>query len=278
VNANDIATTGAQPKWFLGALLLPEGTESKFVDKVFEDLQTACSQVGAELVGGHTEITSGLDRAILTGTMLGEVEKESLITPQGARPGDIILLSKGIPIEAGSILAREFVHRLRHLGPAILEQARNLLTDPGISVVKEALIASRVGGVTAMHDPTEGGLAAGLWELADAAGVGLLVDIQAIPIYPEAAQICRALSLDPFSAIASGALLLTVDQSHLVEVTSALQQAEIPIATIGKITDGTGVRMIDSGVEKDWPRPGRDALAMLFEGEGKDRLGSDDER
>lgn len=268
VNANDIATTGAQPKWFLATLLLPEGTESGFVEQVFTDLQAACSQVGAELVGGHTEITSDLNRAILTGTMLGEVDKEALITPQGARPGDLILLSKGIPIEAGSILAREFTHKLTQLETTTLERARNMLIDPGISVVKEALIASRVGGVTAMHDPTEGGLAAGLWEMADAAQVELSVEIGAIHILPEVDEICRTLSVDPYSAIASGALLLTVDPARVIEVISALREAEIPIAQIGKVSQGTGVRVVDTGVEDEWPRPERDALAILFEQAG----------
>lgn len=277
VNANDIATTGAQPKWFLATLLLPESTESYFVEQVFADLQTACTQVGAVLVGGHTEITSDLNRAILTGTMLGEVEKGSLITPRGAQPGDVILLSKGIPIEAGSILVREFAHKLGHLEPTTIERARNMLIDPGISVVREALVASRVGGVTAMHDPTEGGLAAGLWEMADAAEVGLLIEIEAVPILPEVELICRTLSIDPFSAIASGALLLTVDQARAVEVTSALLQAEIPIAQIGKVSQGSGVRVVDSGVEKELPRPERDALAMLFEQRENDRIASGDE-
>ena len=136
INANDIVTTGAQPSWFLVTLLLPEGSGPDLVDEIFADLGDACAEVGAELIGGHTEITADLNRPLISGTMLGEVAKSSLITPKGARPGDIILLSKGVPIEAGSILARECTDQFTHLDPAVVENARAYLTDPGISVVK----------------------------------------------------------------------------------------------------------------------------------------------
>jgi hydrogenase maturation factor len=275
VNANDIVTTGAQPKWFLVTLLLPEGTDADLVEEIFADLQNACAEIGAELIGGHTEITADLNRPIISGTMLGEVAKSALITPKGARPGDIVLLTKGVPIEAGSIIARECTDQLSHLDPNIVNNARAYLTDPGISVVKEALIASRVGGVTAMHDPTEGGLACGLWELADAAGYGIEVTRSTITILPEAEIICRELEINPLFAIASGALLLSVAKSRVRAVTSAIEDANIPVAPIGTITKHTGVAFKEDGVEM--PRPERDAIAKLFERSDVDFGASDNE-
>ncbi len=265
VNANDIATTGAEPRWFLATLLLPEGTKSELVEEIFTQLTSACSEIGAELVGGHTEITSGLDRPIISGTMLGEVSKASLITPKGATPGDIVLLTKGIPIEAGSILARECTDLLQDIDPKILERASEYLTRPGISVVKEALIATKTGGVTAMHDPTEGGLASGLWELADAANVGICIDEKSIHILPEAEIICEKLNVDPISAIASGALLLTVTEGAVERIIAALEKVEIPVSRIGQVFQGEGVFTDRYGVMEKMSWPERDAIATLFE-------------
>lgn len=277
VNANDIVTTGAQPKWFMATLLLPEGAGSILVERIFSELTAACSEVGAELIGGHTEVTADLNRPIVSGTMLGEVNKDSLITPQGARPGEVVLLSKGIPIEAGSILARECADHLQRLEPEIIERARNYLREPGISVVKEALIAAQTGGVTAMHDPTEGGLASGLWELADAAGIGMIIDKEAIHILPEAGIICQELSIDPLSAIASGALLLTVVESSVENIISAVGDANIPITRIGYVTEDEGIVFEHAGGEEELPRPERDAIAALFERLSEDSSGSDNE-
>src|SRR5512136_3108998 len=107
VNANDLAVRGAKPAWFLMTLLLPEAqAEESLLADIFTQVRDACGAVGASLVGGHTEVTSGLDRPILAGTMLGEVEKDRLVTTAGARVGDTVLLSKGIAIEGTSILAR----------------------------------------------------------------------------------------------------------------------------------------------------------------------------
>ncbi len=150
--------------------------------------------------GGHTEITAGLERPILVGTLIGEVERERLITPRGASPGDRILLTKGVPIEATAILAREFPERLNGvLNPDELQQARDFLHDPGISVLREARLAVQAGRVTAMHDPTEGGVACALWELAEASDRSLVVDPATIPVPALAARVCQAFGLDPLA-------------------------------------------------------------------------------
>ena len=265
VNANDVATTGAAPKWFLATLLLPErGSEEQLVQSIFREVGDACRSVGAQLLGGHTEITTGLERPILCGTMLGEIPRERLITPQGARPGDRILLTKGVPIEATSILAHEFRDRLLALSPSLLARALNYLHDPGISVVPEALAAAEAGGVTAMHDPTEGGLASGLWELAQASKTGMVVDYEAIPIPDESREICAALAINPLEAIASGALLLTVRPLDISRILDAITSKGIYAVEIGRVTAGSRVAMRRKGKTEilDWPK--RDALATLF--------------
>jgi len=264
INANDIATTGAHPKWFLSTILLPEGKGNKeLAENIFIQIEQACRELGITVIGGHTEITVGIDRPILAGTMLGEVPRGSLITPQGARPGDALLLTKGVPIEAGSILAREYEAPLAGLDQEIILRARDYIKNPGISVVNEAQIATRVGGVTAMHDPTEGGILCALWELADAAEVGLIVQLDAIPILYEAERMCDILDVDPLAAIASGALLLTVEKDSLEKQLLEINKSGIQVSQIGWTIEQKGV--FAEGDLQRIPRPKRDALSDLFE-------------
>ena len=266
VNANDVATCGAAPRWFLATLLLPQdASDQALAESIFEQIASACAEVGAQLVGGHTEITAGLDRPILCGTMLGEVSPKKLITPKGAKPGDVLLLTKGVPIEATSILARDFADRLTALPKPLLQRARDFLHDPGISVVPEALAAAETGAVTAMHDPTEGGLASGLWELSLAAQVGIEVHGEAIRVPPESAAICRELEINPLEAIASGALLLSVEADRGEEVRQAIQDAGVEACAIGELIAGSGVSIrTESGIEP-LAHPARDAIAKLYE-------------
>jgi hydrogenase maturation factor len=266
VNANDIVTTGAKPRWFLATLLLPaKSSDETMVRTIFRQITDACRSIEVELVGGHSEITTGLDRPIVAGTMLGEVAREKLITPNGARPGDQLLLTKGIPIEATSILAREFSNRLLDIPANVIDRARNFLHHPGISVVPEALAASRTGHVTAMHDPTEGGLAAGVWEMAIAADVGFVIDREAIYIPPESDQICAALGINPIESIASGALLLTVNKGGVGEVVDSIHAIGTKVTPIGDVIEGHDVAMRSADEIQPLPWPKRDAIAQLFE-------------
>jgi hydrogenase maturation factor len=267
INANDIATTGARPRWFMATLLLPEGqTDGALVQSIFDQIERACEEIGATLVGGHTEITAGLARPIVSGAMLGEVTPDRLITPKGAKPGDHLLLTKGIPIEATSLLAREVPEQLTAVPASVVEAARSLLTDPGISVLAEASAAAATGCVTAMHDPTEGGLAGGLWELSLASGLGIEVDRQAIYVLPEALTICRVLNVDPYTAIASGALLIAVQDERTGEVMGKIQAQGVRVADIGRLKIGSGVAFREGETLSPLPRPERDAVAGVFEG------------
>lgn len=271
VNANDIATTGALPRWLLVTMLLPQGrTTAEMVDQISEQIYEACRPLGIAVIGGHSEISHGLDRPIIVGTMIGEVAQEQLVTPQGARPGDRVLLTKGVPIEATAILAREFPKRLTGaLTPAELDEARAFLTNPGISVLDDARIALGAGKVTAMHDPTEGGLAAALWELAQASGRSLRVDAAAVPVPELSARVCRVFDLDPLATIASGALLLTVAAEDVSAIIQALACAAIPCAEIGLVEAGPPAVWQDTPQGREpWPWPARDELGKAYEAAG----------
>jgi hydrogenase maturation factor len=192
-----------------------------------------------DVIGGHTEVTYGIDRPILVSTVIGEVPHDELITPKGALAGDHILVTKGIPIEATALLAREFPERLSAvLTPEEIALAQQYLFEPGISVFKDARIAVQCGGVHAMHDPTEGGIATALLEMATASQKQLVIDPTKIPMPALSLRICRQFGLDPLGTIASGALLLAVDPSIVDTMLAAYQREGILAADIGFIRDG----------------------------------------
>ncbi len=267
VNANDVACCGAVPKWFLGTALLPVGTTPDQVERIFDQISDACDALGITMIGGHTEMTLDLPRPIVAGTMLGEVTKGEEVMTAGARPGDRVILTKGIAIEGTSLLAREMRPQLELAGvPAgVIDRAANYLYEPGISVVPEARIAHAAGGVTSMHDPTEGGLATALAELATASSTGVAIDGDAVPILPEAAELCAALGVDPWGLISSGALLITARSESAAKIVDAVTAAGIRATDIGEIRPvGEGLLLRREGVETPLPAFERDELARVL--------------
>ena len=268
INANDVATMGARPRWFLGTLLLPPACAPGDVERIFADIREACRTLGVTLIGGHTEVTDGVTRPILSGTLLGEVAKDRLVVNASARPDDVILLTQGIAIEGAAILAQDAGPQLEARGvpPAAIARAQAYLDDPGISVVPAAEALCRAVRPRAMHDPTEGGLAAALAELAAGAACGLAIDLDTVPLLPEAAVICDALGLDPLGLLASGALLAVVAPQDVVAALAALRAAGIVAAAIGRLTEpARGMRMLVNGEWHELPSFPRDELARFFE-------------
>jgi hydrogenase maturation factor len=268
VNANDVAVRGARPRWFLATLLLPEGgTTDDSVEALFAALHEACDELEVTLVGGHTEVTHGLDRPIVAGTMLGEVAKDRLVTTGGARVGDAVVMTKGVPLEGAAIIARERADDLRARGvpAATIRRAKAFLTQPGLSVVPEAELACELAAVHSMHDPTEGGIATALTELAEAAGVGLRIDRDRIMVLPEGRALCEAYGLDPLGTIASGALLMTLAPADAAIVVHALARESIDCHFIGQVVDrAQGVTLVDG--TRSWPMPvfAQDEITRLF--------------
>jgi hydrogenase expression/formation protein HypE len=269
VNANDIAVRGARPRWFLATLLLPAGsTTGASVDGLFAELHAACDELEVTLVGGHTEVTHGLDRPIIAGTMLGEVEKDRLVTTSGARVGDAVVMTKGVPLEGAAIIAREKEAELRALGisPTVIRRARGFLKTPGLSVRPEAEIACELTTVHAMHDPTEGGIATALVEMADAAGVGLRIDRDRIMVLPEGKALCAAFGLDPLGTIASGALLMTLTPADAGIVIHALARESIDCHFIGQVVPREqGVTLVSGSRQDAMPVFAQDEITRLFQ-------------
>lgn len=268
VNANDLVTTGATPLWFLATILLPEKAgDEALAERIFRQIHRACAELSVSLVGGHTEITYGLDRPIIVGQMLGEVDKGRLVTTRGAQVGDAIVLTKGVAIEGTAIIAREREQDLLQRGYALdfVVRAQRYLYEPGISVFREARLASQAFTPHAMHDPTEGGLATGLYELAEAADVGVFVEEEKVSVLPESRTLCAEFGLDPLGTIASGALLITLDSDEAPKLTAALEAEGIPAAVIGDVQPiGRGVRLARGGSATDLPKFPRDEIAKVF--------------
>lgn len=269
VNANDVAVMGARPSWFFVVVLLPEGAATpELAEAIMADVRVACDEAGITLCGGHTEITQGLNRPIVIGQMIGEVARAGLVRKNRIAIGDRVLLTRGVAIEGTAILAREKREQLRRrIGADLLARAARLLVDPGISVVTAALAAAEQGDVVhAMHDPTEGGLASGLFELVTPHGLGVRVVREEIRVFPETEAVCAALGLDALSLIASGALLIAVAPSGTDKVMAALQHNGVPVSTIGEVTPaGEGVTIVTGDRTEPLALPDRDEIARAFE-------------
>ncbi|MGI6296725.1 MAG: AIR synthase family protein [Armatimonadota bacterium] len=260
VNANDIAVMGGVPRHFLATILLPPGSSESDVQSIFDDIEQACQAINVTLIGGHTEITSSVNSVVISGCMLGEVDEESLISNKGARVGDALLLAGPIAVEGTAILANEPIDGIKS---ELIERAKYLLDDPGIGVLRYARIAMNNGGVTAMHDPTEGGLATAIRELAGASEKGAIIQREAIPVLEECRVICDVVGLNPLGLIASGSLLIAADSGQADQMLARFEEAGVIAAEIGTITEPeTGIRFAEG---EEVPAFDRDEIARYFD-------------
>ena len=269
VNANDVACTGGVPRWFLPTVLLPASCTTDELRSIFADISDACRQIGVAIIGGHTEVTEGLPRPIVAGTMLGELENRSrLVSTGGALDGDSIIVTTGVAIEGAAILAREYGDELRALGldGAALDNAAGYLDDPGISVLPAARALFETNSVHCMHDVTEGGLITALREVAAASNLGLVAEGESVPLLPECAAICEALGLDPLGLLGSGALIATMAAGDVPDALRALDRVGVSGWEIGQMMEPSdGLWLIDRNGERALPEFRRDELARYLE-------------
>ena len=244
INANDVAVMGVRPRWFLAVVLLPAGTRESDVRALFHSMRPALEDVGAVLVGGHTEVSDAVNQPIVIGQMMGFSPDHCFIRTGGVRAGDLIVQAGFAPVEAAAVLAAEMNPRLDAVDPDVLALAREAIAQPGISVVDAALLATDAGA-TALHDPTEGGLSAGLHELADASGIQIRVDEEAVLWFEPGRAVCGALGADPWGALASGALLAAFPPDRAADACRLLEDRGVPARIIGKAVSGKGVLQSD---------------------------------
>ena len=261
VTANDLASAGAEPIGILLTVLLPPEADEGLIRQLMQEVESACEELQIQAMGGHTEITSAVNRPLLSVTGVGKVKKDGLVTTGGARPGDDVVVTKWVGIEGTSIIATEKEEELLKRFPkTFVEEAKGF--EKLLSVVPEAAIAVK-SGVSAMHDVTEGGLYGALWELAEASGIGLHIDLKAIPIRQETVEICECYRINPYQLISSGCMLMTSPDG--LQLVQDLKKAGIPAALIGRCVEGKAKKIQNGEEEAYLERPKTDELYKIYQ-------------
>lgn len=239
VNANDVAVLGARPSMFVAVVLLSAvDATAERVSEVLGGVRSECERLGVTVIGGHTEVTPGLPRSLVVGTMLGPVSGEPVMSA-GVRPGDVIGLTAWAGLEGTTILVDEIGERFRAAyGNEQLRPLEQVLEPDWLSIVDEALAVAGIHGVHALHDVTEGGVGEALWELASASGLRIEADRGAVPLLPETERLCSRLGLDPLGLIGSGALLVACSPDSRDTVSRGLAETGASVSWIGRAQAG----------------------------------------
>ncbi|MFZ1039251.1 MAG: AIR synthase family protein [Candidatus Bathyarchaeia archaeon] len=266
INANDIATFGVEPAFLLSCILLPENADMKTVETISEQMGKAAKELGIAIVGGHCEVTPGLANPIVVGCTIGMTEKGNYVTAAGAKQGDKIILTKTAGIEGTAVLASDKENQLKKVVSATTLRNAKRFYDQ-ISVVKDAITAFKTGAVHAMHDPTEGGVAGGIHEMADASHLGFRVHKKKIPVRPETTEICNFFEIDPLQLTASGSLLIAVERDSADRVVGILSKEGITAEVIGEFLPSVEERIIiqEDGSSENLVRPVSDHLWSALE-------------
>ena len=253
---NDLVTAGAQPVAVMISLLMPVSAEEEELKEIMAQVEQTCASLHIQVLGGHTEVTSAVNRPVATVTGIGRAKADSYLKTSGLQPGDDLVLTKWIGLEGTSIIVKEKWEELAsHFPEAMLRDAGEF--DQYLSVVTEAGAASRFG-VHAMHDVTEGGIFGALWEIAESAGIGLEADLRKIPIRQETVEICEFFELNPYELISGGSLLIgTKDGYGLVR---ELGKLGIHAAVIGRAAEGNDRVILNGGERRFLERPQPDEI------------------
>jgi len=236
VSTNDVALSGARPEFLLVSIILPPGTSEDSIRRIMSQAGSEALRLGVSIVGGHTEYADIVDNPVFVGTAIGWTRCNKIITSGGAKPGEDIVIVGEAGVEGTSIIASDVGEKLKRRGvsPTVLKKASRLVKS--ISIVKQALIAADY--VSAMHDPTEGGVLGGIYEICEASNTGCLVDLSSIPVREETKIICEKLGLDPLKLISSGTLLATVSRENTTRLIGKLRARGFKATVIGRITKG----------------------------------------
>lgn len=265
INANDVATFGVEPAFFFSCILLPEKADEKMLETICTQMDAAAKNLGMAIAGGHCEVTPELTHPIVVGCAMGVTERGNYVTAGNAKAGDKVILTKSAGIEGTAILASDMEKELRRaVDEKTLTRAKEFFEK--ISVVKDAVTAFKTGAVHAMHDPTEGGVAGGIHEMADASKLGFKIYEEKIPVAKETLQICRVFDIDPLCLIASGSLLIAAERDSTDIVLQNLERNGIAASVIGEFLQNVNMRRIicKDGSEKELVRPEYDHLWLAL--------------
>lgn len=260
ITMNDLASAGAEPVGVMLTILLPEHAEESELREMMGQIEEACAQTNVQIMGGHTEVTQAVNQPLINVCGVGKVKNGKLVSTGGAKSGDDILVTKWIGLEGTSIIAKEKEQELLGRYPKqIVENAKNF--DRYLSVLPEAAAAVK-SGVDAMHDVTEGGIFGALWEMAEASGVGLEIDLKKIPVKQETIEVCEFFGINPYELISSGSMLMAAPDGN--KIVRELAKQGIPAVVVGKATAGNDRVLINEEERRFLEPPKTDELYKVL--------------
>lgn len=256
ISCNDIASCGVEPIGILITLMVPtDGTEDD-IDRVMKEAGEAAKELGVEIIGGHTEITSAVNKMVISTTAVGKAPIDGIITTKGAKIGDDVIMTKWAGLEGTSIIASDLANDLADvLSKTEIESAQSLIKN--ISVVPEGVLAGKYG-VNSMHDVTEGGILGAAWELAEISETGIELHLKKIPVLETTRKICDYYGIDPFRLISSGSMIMTCKDGE--ELINLLKRKGITASIIGKIIDEDRIIINENGDRIELEPPKADEL------------------
>jgi hydrogenase maturation factor len=241
-------------------ILLPEATEERELREMIGQVEEVCAVAEIEIMGGHTEVTRAVNQPVLSVCGVGKAKADKLITTSGAKPGQDIVVTKWAALEGSSILAKEKEMELaERFSLDFIKGIQGF--DRYLSVLPESKVACGFG-VSAMHDVTEGGIWGGLWEMAEASGVGLEIDLKKIPLRQETIEICEFFGINPYQLISSGSMLIATDRGH--ELVELLEKAGVNAVVIGRATEGNDRVLLNDGEKRYLEPPKADELYQVI--------------
>lgn len=259
ISCNDVASNGVEPLGILLTILAPENSNIEDISQVLNDAKKTAQALNVEIIGGHTEVTTAVNRMVVSTTCIGKGKKRHMITSNGAKYGDDVIMTKWAGLEGTAILARDKKRELEDvIDEEKLHEAMNFMED--ISAVQEGILAGKVG-VTAMHDVTEGGILGALWELAEASQVGVEIQEEQIPLKKVTREICQHFRIDPLGLISSGVMVMTTN--HTEKLLAKFKEKGLQATVIGKVIEGKSV-MVRNGKKTPLQPPKSDELFKVI--------------
>jgi hydrogenase expression/formation protein HypE len=267
--ASDAAMSALAPAYLSIDLNLPRSLSDRDLEVLWHAMHAACDDLGIAVISGHTARYDGCDYPMVGGaTVLAVGDADRYVTSGMARVGDVLLCSKGAAIEAAALMAATFPTALAdRLGSDVVARADALFER--MTVVEDAAVAVSVGvrddGVTALHDATEGGVLGGVYEMASASGIGVVLRDAAVIVRPEVRAICRLTGMDPLAAISEGTLLAAVRPDRAQAVLDAWRRAGIEGSAIGEfVAPERGLTRWTERGEAPLHHPGVDPFWQAF--------------
>jgi len=259
ISCNDIASNGVKPLGIMLAVMLPEGTTEAQIDEMMRQAGEVSEELGVEIIGGHTEITSAVNKPVIVSTAIGRGEKWASQHTENMRPGDYVLITKSAGLEGTGIIACDYEDTLKGvLTQEEITYARALLDQ--VSVVKEGVIAGKIG-TSGMHDITEGGVLGAVWEMCHIAQTGAEIWVDKIPVEEVTKKICDKFNIDYLRLISSGCMMIMAEADRKQQLELALTNAGIRVSCIGVIKEKEeGLYMIVGDEKIEIAPPASDEL------------------